>query len=244
MHREAVSMSTARASSSERPRGAITYRLRPSLTRRPNQNGNGQLSKSGGISLEPHSPTEVPDDRGGILDAQLRESFGRVVYSHKAHEKQADILLSRLSKVKLAQIVLPAIATGGFVTVLVGTGWWGSLVGGIFSAGLLALNLFTRNFDLGREAQQHREAAINIWYIREKYLSLIVDLAMGCESLSNIRKKRDALADELKEIYINSPSTTEAAYKKAHKALNLEEEMTFSVSEVDAFLPEPLRRTE
>ena len=67
---------------------------------------------------------------------------------------------------------------------------------------------------------------------------------MESESLSEIQRKRDALTDELKEIYVDSPSTTEAAYKKAHKALNLQEEMTFSVAEVDSFLPPALRRTE
>ena len=192
--------------------------------------------------MEPHSQARPSEDRRNILDAQLRESFGRVVYSHKAHEKEADILLARLSKIKLGQIVLPAISTGSFVTVLLGTGWWGSLVGGVFSAALLALNLYTRNYDLGKQAQQHTDAAINIWSIREKYLSLITDLAMECESLSDIQLKRDALTDELKESYANSPRTTEAAYKKAHKALNLLEEMTFSVAEVDAFLPQVLRR--
>ena len=194
--------------------------------------------------MEPHSQANASEDRQNVLDAQIRESFGRVVYSHKAHEKQADILLAQLSKIKLGQIVLPAISTGGFVTVLLGTGWWGSLVGGIVSAALLALNLYTRNYDLGTQAQQHRNAAINIWSIREKYLSLITDLAMGCEALSDIQRKRDALVDELRDVYANSPSTSEAAYKKAHKALNLQEEMTFSVTEVDSFLPQALRRTE
>ena len=194
--------------------------------------------------MEPHSQAKASQDRRNILDAQLREAFGRVVYTHKAHEKQADILLARLSKIKLGQIVLPAISTGGFVSMLVGTGWWGSLTGAICSAVLLALNLYTRNYDLGKQAQLHRDAAINIWSIREKYYSLITDLAMGCESLSDMQRNRDALADELKGIYVNLPSTTEAAYKKAHKALNLQEEMTFSVAEVDAFLPKVLRRTQ
>lgn len=194
--------------------------------------------------MEPHSQTKASADPRDILDGQLRESFGRVVYTHKAHEKEADMLLARLSKIKLGQILLPAISTGGFVAMLLGTGWWGSLVGAIFSAALLALNLYTRNYDLAKQAQQHRDAAINIWSIREKYLSLITDLAMESGSLSDIQLKRDALTDELRETYASSPSTTEAAYRKAHKALNLQEEMTFSVAEVDSFLPSALRRTE
>jgi len=164
------------------------------------------------------------------------------VYTHKAHEKQADILLTRLSRIKFAQIALSAISTVGFGATLLGTGWWGSLAGGIFSTALLALNLYTRNYDLGQQAQLHRDAAASIWTIREKYLSIITDLAMECESLSDMRHKRDALADELSELYAHAPSTTEAAYRKAHKALNLQEEMTFAIEEVDAFLPEPLRR--
>ena len=194
--------------------------------------------------MEPHSQTKASEDPKDVLDAQLRESFGRVVYTHKAHEKQVDILLARLSRIKLGQFVLPAISTSGFVAMLLGTGWWGSLVGAIFSAALLALNLYTRNYDVAEHAKQHRDAAINIWSIREKYVSLIADLAMGSRSLSDTQLKRDALIDELSEIYANSPNTTEAAYKKAQKALKLEEEMTFSVAEVDSFLPQVLSRTE
>ena len=192
--------------------------------------------------MEPHSQAKALENRGNILDAQLRESYGRVVYSHKVHEKEADILLARLSKIKLTQILLPAISTGGFISVLFGTGWWGSIAGAICSAALLALNLYTRNYDLAKQAQQHRDTAIRIWSIRERYLSLITDLAMGCGSLPDIQLKRDALTDELTGIYADAPSTTDAAYKKAHKALNLHEEMTFSVAEVDAFLPQILRR--
>ena len=178
-----------------------------------------------------------------ILDAQVRETFGRVVYTHKVHEKQADILLAKLSKIKLCQIILAAISTGGFVTALVWTGWWGTLVGAACSALLLALNLYTRDYDLGNEAQQHKRAAISIWAVREKYLSLITDLAMGGEPLPDMQRKRDDLAEELRQIYAHAPATTGKAYKKAHEALNVQEEMTFSVAEVDSFLPEALRRS-
>ena len=165
------------------------------------------------------------------------------MYTHKVHEKEAEILSGRLSRIKLGQIALSAISTGSLLTVLLGTGFWGPLVGGVFSAALLLLNLYTRNHDLGGQAQLHKDAAVNVWYVREKYLSLITDLAMGCRSLSDIQRQRDALTDELGEIYANSPCTTAGAYKKAQKALSLREEMTFSEAEVDAFLPKALRRT-
>ena len=154
------------------------------------------------------------------------------------------MLLARLTKVKMGQIALSVLSTGGFLTVLLGLGSYGSMIGGAFSTLLLALNLYTRNYNLGEQAQQHRDTANKIWYLREKYLSLITDLAMGCESLLDARLRRDTLTEQLKEVYASAPSTTDAAYKKARKALSLEEEMTFSAAEVDAFLPQALRRTE
>ena len=192
--------------------------------------------------MEHRSQAKASEDGRDILDAQLRETYGRVVYTHKTHEKEADILLCRLFVIKLFQVVLPAVSTGGFISTFAGTGWWGSVAGAVCSAMLLALNLYTRSDDLGKRAQQHRDSAVQIWSIREKYLSLITDLAMGNDPLLDVQRRRDELLDELKDIYANAPSTTGVAYKKAHKALNLNEEMTFSAAEVDAFLPEVLRR--
>ena len=48
----------------------------------------------------------------------MRDCYGRVVYSHKTHEKCADILLSRLSTIKLWQIILSSITTAGFIAAL------------------------------------------------------------------------------------------------------------------------------
>lgn len=194
--------------------------------------------------MAPHSQAEPCQDSAAILDAQLREIHGRVTYSHKVHEKESEILLANLSRINAAQIVLSAIATVGLVTIMFGTGWWGSLVGGIFSAVLLALNLYTRNYDLGRQAQQHRETANALWYVREQLLSMIIDLPGGHDSIAEVRAQRDRLTEHLRDIHARAPSTTEKAYKRARDALNMHEEMTFSVDEVESFLPEILRRSD
>ncbi|HBZ7626306.1 TPA: hypothetical protein MM125_003488, partial [Klebsiella pneumoniae] len=43
-----------------------------------------------------------------ILEGQIRECYGRVVYSHKTHEKCADILIRKHENIKLWQIVVSA----------------------------------------------------------------------------------------------------------------------------------------
>ena len=192
--------------------------------------------------METHSQTDDPTGSQRVLEGQLRELYGRAVYSHKTHEKCADILLSCLSRIKLCQIILSAISASGFVSTFFGAGTIGSIIGTIFSAILLAVNLYTKDKDLGELASNHRHAANNIWLIREKYLSLIADLAIGGKALKVLQQERDALAEDLHAIYSTVPSTNSRAYAKAQEALKRNEEMTFSDEEIDAFLPTQLRK--
>jgi len=192
--------------------------------------------------LEQHSQIDDSMESRSILEGQLRDCFGRVVYSHKTHEKCADILLSRLSKLKLWQIVLSAITTAGFIAAVFGAGKIGALVGVVVSTVLLVLNAYTKNYDLGELAQKHKQAAIDLWIVREKYLSLIIDLRMGEKPNEELQQKRDKLLDELHSVYSVAPSTTFRAYRKAQEALQKLEDMTFSDEEIDAFLPKELKR--
>ncbi|WP_417505047.1 SLATT domain-containing protein [Marinomonas gallaica] len=176
------------------------------------------------------------------LEEQIRECYGRVVYSHKTHEKCADILLSRLSNIKIAQIILSALSTAGFVSVIFGTGEVGAIAGGLVSVALLVLNGYTKDYDLGQLAQKHRQAAADLWLIREQYLSLLTDLRSNSGSEDELREKRDELLTELHALYSGAPSTNFKAYKKAQEALKNLEDMTFSDEEIDAFLPKSLKK--
>lgn len=177
-----------------------------------------------------------------ILEGQIRECFARVVYSHKTHEKCVEILLRRLSTIKLWQIILSVLTTGGFISAFLGSGNIGAFIGTVISVTLLILNTYAKNFDLGEIAQRHKQAASDIWLIREKYLSLLTDLAMGVKPLKELEEERDKLLDELHTVYAGSPSTNYQAYKKAQKSLKINEELTFSDEEINAFLPKELRR--
>ncbi len=182
------------------------------------------------------------DKPNSVIEGQLRECYGRAVYSHKTHEKCADILLTRLSRIKLLQIVLSAVTTGSFLTSILGSGKEAAIIGVIVSTILLVLNAYTKNYDLGELAQKHKQAANDIWLIREQYLSLLTDLAAQTKAGDEILAERDRLVIALHGVYAGSPSTTYAAYSKAQEALKHNEEMTFSDAEIDAFLPKELRR--
>jgi hypothetical protein len=178
-----------------------------------------------------------------ILEGQLRECFGRVVYTHKTHEKCADILMSRHKCIKFWQILLSALVTGGIVSVFFDG--WKEVAAGIsatLSTVLLVLNAYTKDYDLGELSQKHRRTAADIWIVRESYLSLLADVRAGGFVMETLRERRDKLAQDLYAIYVGAPSTDSKAYKEAQKALKVSEDMTFSESEVDAFLPKDLKR--
>lgn len=95
-----------------------------------------------------------------ILEGQIRECYGRVVYSHKTHEKCADILLSRLRYIKICQIVLSALTTGGILSTFFVSCKIGAWIGVVLSAFLLSLNSYTKDYDMAKIAQKHKQAAL------------------------------------------------------------------------------------
>jgi len=189
----------------------------------------------------PHSPDSA--DTADALIAQLRECYGRVAYSTKAHEKCADIYHQRLGRLKLWQIILAAVTTGGLITTIFGEAGVATIIAAITSTILLALNTYTKEHDLGELAQKHANAASDLWDIRESYLSLLTDLVAHDADLAHIREERDRLQEALKNAYQGAPRTITKAYKLAQEALKINEELTFSDAEIDNLLPEALRKT-
>ena len=177
------------------------------------------------------------------LLAQIREPYGRVVYSHKAHEKCADIHLRDQTRLKVAQITLAAVASGGALTALFADSPEASVVAALVSTCLVALNLYAKNIDPGALSEQHKDTALKLWVVREKYLSLLSDLQSQVLSLQDARLKRDQLQDALAEIYQQAPRSSDRGYSAARRALKVAEDMTFTDQEIDLFLPAALRKT-
>lgn len=178
-----------------------------------------------------------------ILESQIRECFGRVVWTHKTQEKCADIVFLYNSCFRWAQIILSAITTTGILASFFTDKNWVSVISAFISFVLVCINVYLKHYDLGKIAQRHADAAIEIWDVRESYLSLLIDLRLPNVDIADIQKRRDELQKRLKRVYQCSPRTNSKAYMAASKALKESEEMTFSDEEIDKLLPERLRKT-
>ena len=181
-----------------------------------------------------------PNTHGYRLESQIREAYGRIVYTQTCHNKKIDRLRNLDSNIKLGQIVLSAIATTGFFVTIFSDEKIGSIIGAIFSLILLILNSYAKNFNLGEISQDHKVAADALWKIREEYVSLLTDFEIL--TVEKIMDKRNELQERTAAVYSTSPPTDSKSYMAAQKALKTEEEQTFSEQEIDVMLPNSIRR--
>ena len=170
----------------------------------------------------------------------IRESFGRVVYSHKTHEKAREIENSKAEVVKWANIILTALTSGSLLTTVVTNERVLLYTSSALAAITLGFLIFQLSFNPEKEAERHRTVAKELWYVREKYIHLLTDIATNPHGIDASRR-RNELVEELKFIYKFAPDTSSKAYAAAQKALKISEDMTFSNDELNRFLPDSLR---
>lgn len=177
----------------------------------------------------------------GSALASIKESYGRVVYSHKTHEKAAERLNGKTALVKWANLVLIVLTFGGVLNALFGGGPLLNLATVLVSALALALAVYQMSFNPEKEILEHRKTANKLWLLREQFANLIGDINDGVLPDTELRRRRNDLTTRLGQVYADAPPTTAGDYGRASRALKPGEEMTFSKGEVDRFLPSELR---
>lgn len=174
------------------------------------------------------------------LRDQIRDSFGRIVYNQTCHEKKLQSLVRQDNCIKKWQIILSALATTGFIGVVIFDEKIAGFIGAFISFILVILNSYSKNFTPEEKVQDHRSVALQLWEIREDYKSLLTDF--DYISIEEIKVKREELKKRTCEVYNVAHRTDEKSYLEARKSLKEEEEQTFTNAEIDSFLPPFLRK--
>lgn len=169
------------------------------------------------------------------LRGQLVDLHGKVVFTYTAHHKIQNRLESIYTNVKNAQIILTAISTGGFLATIVTNQYLLAWIGGIASALSLGLNLYMKDSNLNLNIQKHKDAADELWDIRENYSSLITDF--DDLSIEDVRKRRNEIQSEWSSVNKKYPGTDKKGYLEAQNALKKDAEQTFNTGEAEMFLP-------
>jgi hypothetical protein len=173
--------------------------------------------------------------------AAIKESYGRVVYSHKTREKAVERLYARVDLVKWGNLVLLVLTFGGVLNAVFAGGPIRNSLTVAVSALALRLAIYRISFNPEQEILEHRKIANKLWRLREEFINLIGDIKDGALPDEEIRRRRDDLTAQLDQVYADAPPTTPKDYARARAALGLDEEMTFSKEEIDRLLPTVLR---
>ena len=174
------------------------------------------------------------------LYSQIEEAYGKVVYSYTTQIIHAGRLYKKNNIMKWTQLALSALSTTGFVGTLVSDCIYISWIGGFISVALLVLTAYFKDKEFSLLYKKHLDVANDLWLIRERYLSLLIDFN-GLPK-DEIIKIRDELQSCLADIYKKAPLTDDKSYCLAKKSLNENESQFFTREELNKMLPAPLRK--
>jgi Pyruvate/2-oxoacid:ferredoxin oxidoreductase gamma subunit len=162
---------------------------------------------------------------------EAKETFGRVAYTHKTHEKEAELKETAGRRIKVTNVaVLGFTAAAALAAPLIqstAAAWLAvssALVALVFAA-------FQLSFDPAADATRQRLAAKSYLALRNDYRRLIADVQADGLTQSALRDRRDALARELDHLERIAPPTSPRAYEAARTALRGTEELTFTDDE-------------
>ncbi|MDD3120715.1 MAG: SLATT domain-containing protein [Candidatus Gracilibacteria bacterium] len=176
-----------------------------------------------------------------------KQSFTSVVWTHKIHEKCAEILDKKNNKFKKWNIILVSLV---LVFTILQVKYSQIEIIGIISISLtlseFILLIITLTYNYGELAEKHKQFAKSFLSIREDYLSLIGDIING-NSL-DVDFRRNNLKDKLEINNRYAPNQVDGAYDLVVISLGINPntqtgDYTYSDDEIDRFLPLELKST-
>lgn len=155
------------------------------------------------------------DSQIKIYYDQIQFCYGNVEWTHKIHEKAADIFTSVNTSLRWAQLILSFLVSAEVISQMNTEHPVIQVYLLVCSLLLMLINTITKTFDFSGRANKHIIAANSLWGLREDYRSFKNDILTGVYTIDQIRAKRDELQDAVQEIYKTAPRTFNRAYNKA-----------------------------
>lgn len=178
------------------------------------------------------------------LEDNVRNTFMSVVWTHKIQEKQADIYSSQYKILETIRLFLSAFTSVGLVALLFSNQTIIKIISATISFGLTFLNAYFKSFNMHSQINAHKSTANKLLSIRDQLRLLLLNIIVENKPVESIIQRYEVLVDELNEIYMDAPQTTDAAVDEATRALNVKKDNNFTDEEIDLNLPKSLRRSD
>lgn len=181
------------------------------------------------------------DEKYKLIESEVRQSYGNVVWTYVIHHKDADLLTMKNNKIKKIQIILSGITSSGIISIIFVDKLWLKIITALIALGQTFFSTYLKNFELGRKIERHKKTADELWLLREIYIGLITEIKLGETPHQQLCQKKEKLKDKLSKIYKVAPKTSSEAYELAK--VQLEGGVySFSDEELDSYLPKELKK--
>lgn len=177
------------------------------------------------------------------INDNVRNTFAGVVWTHKIHEKQADIYYKKSEIMKTTGVITSSLTYAGVSSIIFVDQFWVKMTSGLISLVSTATNLYLKYKDLNTLIQRHKKTAVELLELRDEFESLLMHIKNpDNHSIADLEKTYDKLKSKKNSIYKDAPITTKKAVKLAKQALNVEKDNEFSDEEINSFLPSSLHK--
>lgn len=177
-----------------------------------------------------------------ILEDCIRDTFSRVVWSHKIQEKQADIYQSQYTVLMVVNIFSSSLTSAGIVSLL----WFDELYIKIISALLsfvtVSVSAYIKQFNLNAMVKSHKSTATKLLAARDELTCLLMKCRLQDMSIGELREQYESLVKKIDEIYADAPNTSNKAVKLAKEALQVTGDNTFTDEEINSYMPIALKK--
>jgi hypothetical protein len=162
------------------------------------------------------------------LRDHLHVTFGQIVEQHQSHARKAFAHARWGRRLRGVEALLMGVVCIAAVSAAFTQGRITTIAAAVTAGAALLVLLVHLAFDFDGSARAHAEMTNRLWHIRERYRALLSDLQEGVVELGAARARRDALMDELQQIYRSGPMSpsdahpgaTEDATKKSEPVKN------------------------
>ena len=175
------------------------------------------------------------------LEELIGDTISSVIWTHKVHEKQADIYSRKHIIVTFVNIFVSAVSTGCITWTINNDSLLFKSLAIILSVITLSITAFDFYFPTKQLSENHKKTATSLLLKREQFKYLLYKTKYKNCDISNLEEEFSKLKEDLYSIYANAPITTDAALEAAAVALLNSKDSEFDRNKINEFLPDSLK---
>ncbi|MEK0306940.1 SLATT domain-containing protein [Bifidobacterium favimelis] len=177
-----------------------------------------------------------------LLEDCVRNVFGRVMWSHKIQEKQAEIQAHYSLAMTVTNVTLAAATSVGLFSIMFVDRFWLKLASTLASFVSTAIISLSKELDLPDRIKTHRKAAVEYLAVKDQLQNLLMKIHSRTVPLERLEEEFSRLNESVNYINTQAPQTTDRAVRRASRALKVKNDDNITNKEIDNGLPPLLRK--